>query len=207
MTFADISTVVVTVAALATIADFGYRLIKDRSAGRDVASVSARYDRRLLISACLVIAAWGAAGFDWYSRHFATTAYNDAILDWGNEPPDVFYMTANTARLADFSATDRMMLLVRIGYTNIDKMTDTKIEKSIPFTINGEVIRMSLAGTNNLRLMPKVDLWVEYDLILLPNQFEADKVSSLSDVQKLGGVIIGSRGTTTPFRVIRPPSQ
>ena len=109
----------------------------------------------------------------------------------------------DTVSLINYKATHNLFMIVRFEYTNIDRMSDTGIEKSAPYTIDGKDMRMSVVGRldpPHLRIEPKnPNVTIEYDVAILPKDISLDRVNSIADVERLGGRILSTNAQTVPF--------
>ena len=111
-----------------------------------------------------------------------------------------------------------MMVVIHVPYSNIDKMTDTYIEKSTTFTITGEVAKLAIplpttVSFPHLRLSPPAgskvgdvfNLMLDYTLVLIPNNLSEEQIRSLSDVEILGGKIITTFSTNITLVISDKP--
>jgi len=140
----------------------------------------------------------------------------DVIQGWGRHDGGALFITVNSRLLLGYQDKFNMMLIIELPYTDIDKMTDTHIEKTSLFSITGNVTTMSVVPSiGHLRVVPppnaKVgdifDRLVGFSLVLLPNNLSAEQVESLSDVQKLGGQIIATYSANVQFQVAEKPAD
>ena len=138
---------------------------------------------------------------------------NELILAWGSsQQSGAPYMLVNSRLLLhEYADSFKMLLVLNVPYANIDKMTDTCIEKSAMFTITGEVttIAIKLQTPPNLRLPlspdtkigDEISVMTNFHLVILPGSFSADQIRSLSDVERLGGKTIMGYSTGLHFRI------
>jgi hypothetical protein len=138
----------------------------------------------------------------------------EVIQGWGRRDSDLF-ITVNSRLLLGYQNHFNMMLIVELPYSDIDRMTDTYIEKTALFSITGNVTTMSVvpsmahirvAPPPNAKVGDVFDRLVNFNLVILPNTLSADQVKTLSDVQKLGGEIIATYATNIEFRVTEKPT-
>jgi hypothetical protein len=145
----------------------------------------------------LVVLAWGP----WILQHNAPEP-QISIEDFGLHGSFTFTARLNTASLKDYKDKNYLMLIVRFAYTNIDRMSDTSIEKSTPYTIDGADVRMAIVGKinpPNLRIEPNAPVTIEYDTVLMPRSFSPDQIHFLNDVEHLGGRILSTTSQIVPF--------
>jgi hypothetical protein len=138
----------------------------------------------------------------------------DVIEGWGRHDSTLF-INVNSRSLVGYKDKFKMMLISKLLYTDIDKMTDTAIEKSSLFTITGDRTTIAVvASTTHLRVVPppnnKVgdvfDRVCDFSLVILPNNLSVDQIRSLSDVETLGGKIIATYATNVQFQVGEKPA-
>src|SRR5262249_26282756 len=127
---------------------------------------------------------------------------------WGLDG-GAFYLTANTSRIKEGRGTLRLMMIVRVPFADRDEMTDTAISKSQLYTITGEFLTLAIPAASAASLKVLIDrpTPINYYLAEIPFLFSPSQVSSLSDVQKLGGKILGHVQTTSNFVVAPSPTN
>lgn len=87
-------------------------------------------------------------------------------------------------------------------------MTDDWIAKSIPYTIDGPVLRMIAITNNQMHLANGALNFVEYNFIVLPSDKAPEQIRMLGDVAKLGGKILAVMGQGIPINIsTSPPSH
>lgn len=153
--------------------------------------------RPLVIIGLFMVLTWAAAGVDIYSRsHAASVAYGDLpIPAWGVNQPQTYYLVLDTRPLLQYADKNKLMLIVRVPYSDRDMMTDTVIEKSIAYTIRPGALTLAVPSQHILRFVLGVETPVEYDLVMVPASIGPDDIKSLGDVVRLGGKLLTSRGT------------
>jgi hypothetical protein len=168
----------------------------------------------LIIAVPIAIAAYTIDVFDrlgWIKL----SETGDVIQGWGRHDGALF-ITVNSRLLLGYQNKFKMVLIIELPYTDIDKMTDTHIEKTALFSITGNVTTMSVVPSiGHLRVVPPPDAkvgdifdrLVGFSLVLLPNNLSAEQVESLLDVQKLGGQIIATYSTNVQFQVGEKPAD
>jgi hypothetical protein len=123
------------------------------------------------------------------------------VAGWGAKPDLTFYMKVNTAPLSSYRNHFKLMLILRTIYANIDRMADTYIEKSAPFTIvPNSLITIAIPRPSRLQLSPSEPNEVEFNLVLLPNEITANNIESLSDIEKFGGRILATPSAAVEFQ-------
>jgi hypothetical protein len=122
----------------------------------------------------------------------------DLIQSWGHTG-NALYMTVNSRKLWDYKEKFKMMLVIEIPYSNVDRITDTAIDKSTAFTITGDAVNVAALLTSPTHLRPpnnnpsQISVMVEFNLVLIPNDLRPEQITSLADVQRLGGKIVATR--------------
>jgi hypothetical protein len=140
---------------------------------------------------------------------FSERLSSDMVLSWGRTQGAFgFEMVVNSRQLIDYRDKYKMMLIVRCPYGYIDSVTDTAIEKSILYTITGDITPLVILmppKIEHLRVIPPTEtkgefsVMVDFLLVIIPNNLSAEQIRSLSDVGNLGGRIIGASAAAVPF--------
>jgi hypothetical protein len=86
-------------------------------------------------------------------------------------------------------------------------MTDTSIIKSQTYTIIDEFMTLAvpILGHDTFKLILNDITPISYYVVEIPFMFSSDDIRSLSDIEKIGGRIIGQVGSGITFRS-PPPS-
>jgi hypothetical protein len=141
-----------------------------------------------------------------------TGAAGDVIQEYG-ERPDALYMSVNSHLLLTYQDKFKMMFIANVLYADIDIMTDTAIDKSALYTITGSLTVLAIASPSHLRVVPPpgssetFKINTSFSLVVIPNNVSPEQVRSLSDVTRVGGKIIESRGRDVEFRRLAPARQ
>ena len=133
-----------------------------------------------------------SGGLEFSPRPFSC----DVISGWGRHDSD-FWVSVNSAPLLDYKDRFKLMLILAIPYSNIDKMSDTSIEKSVAFTITGEPILIAVGLTAtpqhlrvsrppNTKAGDTFTRLINFTLVLIPTTLTPEQIRSLSDVETLG---------------------
>jgi hypothetical protein len=141
----------------------------------------------------------------------------DVIKGWGHRG-DALFIQVNSRLLLDYKDHFKMILIMEVPYANIDRMTDTNIEKSALFTItDAETLDLAvrLPTPPHLRVAPPLnsnigdafDLLVNFTLVLIPTDLSPEQIRSLFDVQRLGGKIITTYSANVGFTVTEKPKS
>jgi hypothetical protein len=153
--------------------------------------------RTVMIVAALSLLSWAGIGYDFYDRRTHQSVDRNPILGYGVHGPLTFYANVATADLVKYKDDAKLVLAVRINYADVDEMSDTCIERSAEYTITGNVLMLSTKYAPErtaLKVVPATKYGLSYYVILLPKQYKANAISTLSDVEKFGGKIIATRG-------------
>lgn len=152
--------------------------------------------RYVLIVGILALLSWCAVAFDYYERHRSRDfAYAEVVNRWGINSPLSYYLEANTKPLSEFKSTYKLMLLLRVPFGDVDRITDKTIEKSGLYTITGTAVMLLHASTGNLKFVPLQPTPVEFNLILLPSKISPDQIFSIEDVEHVGGKVLAATST------------
>ena len=77
-------------------------------------------------------------------------------------------------------------------------MTDTAIEKSALYSIDGGEVNMQFKGRGVIRFAPLQINGVELYVAMIPNDVSADQVTKLADLERIGGKIVARAGHNVP---------
>lgn len=148
----------------------------------------------------LVALAWTP----WFLQQNYSIQPNATILDYGlTGQPFTFYARINTEPLKRLKETYYLALIIRFQYANVDRMSDTAIDRSIQYTLDGSHIRMTVVGQTQpvaLRVDPSVSaVTIEYDAVLIPRSFSTEQIKSLNDIERVGGRILSTVAQGVPF--------
>jgi hypothetical protein len=78
-------------------------------------------------------------------------------------------------------------------------MTDTVIEKSGLYTITDGGVILAHPSPNTLRFIVNQVNAIEYTLILVPSKITVEQISSLGDVEHIGGRILATMMQIIPI--------
>lgn len=160
--------------------------------------------RHVVALVALTALAWSAAAFDYFATRQGPANELSPLVDfWGVKFPSTFYMLVDTSKLAEFRNKERLVLVLRGMRSDVDRMTDPAISKSAAFTITGDAVTIAV-NKPKIWLVPGAQNFVEFNLVLLPNQFSPEQITTLSDVARLGGKILAN--TATDFVQAPKPS-
>ncbi len=154
---------------------------------------------KLTVVILLTIICMGGVSFDYYDRHQLAPA-KELILDYGmSEDRHGFEASVDSSLLAEYEQSDKLLIILRVAWGNIDEMTDRAISKSAPFTITGGIITIVVpAVPGQLDMSSTVGNSLFFYAVLLPDQVSPEQIFSLSDVLNLGGKILSERGIGLP---------
>lgn len=114
-----------------------------------------------------------------------------------------FHSEIDGKKLTKYKDANSLLLVVRLQYGNVDRMSDTFIDISSPYTIEPRAINLVFRGSTSparLRIDPAFsNLSIEYNAIVIPKTLSADHIKTLADVERLGGNIIATSSQTVPF--------
>jgi hypothetical protein len=128
---------------------------------------------------------------------------SDPVGTWGvsgGSTPDepVYTMAVNAHDYLEYKDQYHLMLIVRIPYADIDEMSDKTIEKSALYKITDQQILLAHVSEKKLRFpaLPGTSVPIQYVLVALPDKISPDAITSLGDVEALGGKILAKRAQT-----------
>lgn len=128
------------------------------------------------------------------------------IASWGIRNGS-FYIDVNGETLTRYAADFKMMEILEIPFSFVDSMTDTYIEKSDLFTIINQKTTVGhvIGSPSHLRVIGTnlagrtVTVLVNFNLVLIPNNVSAEQIRSLSDVERVGGIIMATLQRDVPI--------
>jgi hypothetical protein len=140
---------------------------------------------------------------------FAPPRPVDIAINWGATGQGTFWITADERPVEQYKDNYKLILILNVPISNVDKMTDTNISKSSLYTITGDASEMFSAPlTQNLgNGLPPGQYMVVLTLALVPTGFSAEKITSLGDVPRFGGRFVGARGVNGLNRVLVPSTS
>jgi hypothetical protein len=183
--------VIVIIGVLATIIQTVYMAITFHTAKvSNAAGTPAPLKRRhFVIMGLLTLLAWGAFGFDYYSR--ANIRSGNLVVGWGGGPGNCG-VSVDTTTILEFAKTYKMVGICGVHDPLVDGMEDERITISAPFTILPGVIQIiSTRENKSINLPPGGPYGIWHVIALLPNNVPAEQIHKVSDVQALGGKLIG----------------
>ena len=100
----------------------------------------------------MMLGAWAAFGFDYYDRHAHMDNFPCSLIsEWGPSPDGSFHMNIDSSSLSSYANNYKIAFILNIPYTNIDRMTDTLIEKSELYTITNGFQSLAITGPHTFR--------------------------------------------------------
>ena len=148
----------------------------------------------IFLNLIIVISAWLAV---WYNHQNPITRDNNSdqfVLSWGLTPQGAYYAIFNGNLIHQYAKTEKLMLILRVGFADRDKSTDQEIEKSSVYSIVDGAETLAHPPSMRLRFLVGFPNNLEFDIVVIPNDISADKILSLSDVELLGGKLLASAG-------------
>ena len=173
--------------------------------GASILELARRMPRfRKVVGWSLIAAAVAFYAIDISDRFnvFAAPAPVDVAINWGAGPTS-FWMTANEKPLTDYKDKYKLILIAFVPVPHIDRMTNTNISKSNLYTITGgpdEILAAPLIDKLGEGL-PAGNYLVMLSFAIVPNGFSSEQISTLGDIEKIGGKFVGSRGVNALTRV------
>jgi len=138
----------------------------------------------------LTLISWAAIGFDYFTRPPLAPA---VLIDYGFDGNNQFHGIARLRHWPDFEHY-KAILITRTAFADRDRMTDTWIAKSVPYTINGPEIVMVAINKTTMRFAANQGNFIEYNFAVIPPDISPDQILTLGDVARLGGKILAENG-------------
>lgn len=152
----------------------------------------------------LMMLSWAAVGADYVDRTFVHYTKPTVIAAYGVVPPGIFYLVADGNTLLHYGSLKRAVLITRVAYSDVDKMSDTYIGKSVSYSLTAGPVNLAFSGFGGMRIRGDVPVPVEFYLVVIPFLYSPDQLHSLDDVAKLSGEIVDARALTTQFAPMNP---
>jgi hypothetical protein len=146
---------------------------------------------------------------------FVTTSpVSDLMLDYGErEDVGALYAMVNGNLLLRYKNDYKIILIALIPYADIDKMTDTRIEKSSLYTITEGYTTLGITSVAHLRITAPSGftggITRNFTLLyvaIIPNNVAPEEIASLYDVNRVGGRIMEGRGLNVEYSYGPHPS-
>jgi hypothetical protein len=128
------------------------------------------------------------------------------IMGWGSSDPHICISQVNMVKLVGFAKDYKLAVVCGLGDASQDKLELETITVSNRFTITSgvqpvvtsvspamatkeaDLFKAAQQATGNPNAPVNLPIW--YDVILLPNEVPASKITKLNDVLVLGGKIL-----------------
>lgn len=121
------------------------------------------------------------------------------LSGWGISGNNIF-VAIETDPLKDHQKTSRVMFISRVADHKINGKLDKGIVKSGTFGIWGGALQMEASMTDDFmkHAMNASGGWLEFHVVMVPKGTQPDKITSLADVDSVGGRDLESRGYMIP---------
>src|SRR5262249_55307848 len=132
------------------------------------------------------------------------------LTGWGVSGNNIF-VAIETGPVIDHQKTSRLMFIGRGADHAIDGKLDKGIVKSGTFGIWGGALQIEASRTNDFmkHAMNASGGWLEFHVVMVPKDTHPDKITSLADVDHVGGRDLESRGYIIPGALVpvaqKPP--
>ncbi len=192
-----LSNACMVVATVVQVVQVGFTVAEwHRKNGHKALNTFNKTRRMLLFMFSLTLISCAAVGLDYYIRNKPSPLDMIASWGWGNQ---AFYIGIKTDSLSSYADDYHLLLITRIPYSNINRLTDTGILKSTLYNIDSSYMILAATMAPGLRVAhPGLEV-VEFNLALLPKQFSADQIKTLNDIKALGGKILANPQASMMF--------
>ncbi|HLJ27445.1 MAG TPA: hypothetical protein VKY85_12100 [Candidatus Angelobacter sp.] len=121
------------------------------------------------------------------------------LTGWGISGNNIF-VAMETDPLMDHQKTSRVMFISRVADHAINGKLDKGIVKSGTFGIWGGALQIEASMTDDFmkHAINASGGWLEFHLVMVPKGTQPDNITSLADVDKVGGRDLESRGYMIP---------
>ena len=130
-----------------------------------------------------------------------------SLTGWGSLPPNKVFATINVEPAPPQNAPFHLLLVFMSADNAVDKMQDTRIEKSDLRSLASQTVEMVVSQDFMMRASHLELVNVNEVVVLLPDAVGLGQISRLADVEKLGGQITvdGSFRMSTADWAMRKP--
>lgn len=130
------------------------------------------------------------------------------LTGWGISGNNIF-VAVETDPLMDHQKTSRVMFISRVADHAINGKLDKGIVKSGTFGIWGGALQIEASMTDDFmkHAMNASGGWLEFHVVMVPKGTQPDKISSLADVDRVGGRDLESRGYMIPGALVSVAQQ
>jgi len=143
-------------------------------------------------------------GANW-ATYFATRSKLEVgncktlLTGWGISGNNIF-VAIETGPLLDHQKTSRVMFISRVADHTINGKLDRGIVKSGTFGIWGGASQIEASMTDDFmkHAISASGGWLEFHVVIVPKGTQPEKITSLADVDKVGGRDLESRGYMIP---------
>lgn len=129
------------------------------------------------------------------------------LTGWGISGNNIF-VAIETDPLLDHQKTSRVMFISRVADHTINGKLDKGIVKSGTFGIWGGALQVEASMTDDFmkHAIKASGGWLEFHVVIVPKSIQPDKITSLADVENVGGRDLESRGYMIPGATV-PAAQ
>jgi hypothetical protein len=130
------------------------------------------------------------------------------LTGWGMSRNNI-YVTIETDLLTDQQKTSRVIFISRVADHTINDKLDKDIVKSGSFGIWGGTLQIEASMTEDFmkHAIKASDGWLEFHVVVVPKGTQPDKITSLADVEKVGGRDLESRRYMIPGALVPVAQQ
>lgn len=115
-------------------------------------------------------------------------------------------MQVDSELLKDHQRDSKLLFIGRPSDHTVDTKQDSKIIKSGLFGISGTVVQIeTIVKEEDIKRILAAGGWVELHVVMLPKDITDDKISTLADVDRLGGKDMESRNFMIPVSLVAVP--
>lgn len=116
------------------------------------------------------------------------------MQQWGMMPGGQIYALVDTSSIVDLKKSHYLVLIARIVDPSVDESLDDRIEKSSPFEITGGAIELLFVASPSFMSRLSVPGLVREYLVEIPKNVSPSRIATLSNLESMGGRILGAGG-------------
>jgi hypothetical protein len=133
----------------------------------------------------------------WIPFFLAPSAAPDYFLSWAGKQGGGAVADINTSSLESQKGSRRLMLVCVAIDPSFDTMNNTHIMKSRTYEIETPTMTLQAQPTPDFVALETFGTNIQLYLIEAPENFAIERVTTLSDVSRLGGKILDHKGFAT----------
>jgi hypothetical protein len=141
----------------------------------------------LVIGSALAVVIWwrlgtqGATSTGLRQTRTLINAGYAVVKSWGTDLPNDAWVEIDTTELHRYQGEYKLLLICRVKDPRIDKLNDTRLDRSTFFPIQPNRTRLQGTLSNDTLSRMSPSGWLDLLVLLVPNTLQAEQFSTLQD--------------------------